>query len=895
MLTDMYKAFLSQQASLWPWSDYDDQNLHSDGSHGLFNEMMRDHSGHVCFAGPEAVNYLSPGYPVSGACDTSSYVNIPKLLDLATGGKYKWGTAKEVKEKRAAAAKAKAMARGQPRHSAAASAQSLDAPPPISFDRTNVNVCWFQQVDVLRDWWAVAEHKRHLGFAGRMVLGFSLEASVPPNGRRNGGKVLEALQTEIWRYALETCGPKAPPQSAVSKSSLRPETSAVMSEAIYQEVASVRADRQRLKYALRAALGKWEYWFCSIAFFNNLIEAGLSPRHTAACISDNALKCALRFLDQRLLFGSRVLQTEIDRKFHGDLQRPTVSQLTEADEKVAEVLRAMPGAVLTHSAMQGRLAAYRRRQQESAEDVSQRRRAVWERAEALGLGQIQTQGRSSEAFCKFPRSAELDSVLQRLGVPTESWLPCRVEPQEHAELPVTPSLPSMSGGARGAAAKPKAAGKPKAQPKAKAQAHAAGARGPGRPAKDAVNPYTVVSTELVQPDQDYQGAEDFLRRQKEWAASLVPGKVVRVRHQWYPVSSGHRVLLWCNSCQACQGRKGWRGYVTYKADTREQTREFTPLTCHGDFAVLREWSPLTSTTEARLREKLQHCPRASLYDLQSIISECQPAAVADQWLRTWAKHHRPRSADQKRTAFAWARSDWDQLTRDFGTLDALLEDPPATWPDALKVVAADYHADHTCVVFVNPALFAHVLEQVTNKDYIKLCGDGTFRLVRGEWVLLTLGVLSKHYARASSVYAFRTTFTPLMFALASKESSDTYGLLLRSACHCASKLAGLDFTVAVRQYHADWHKGEEVARRTVLENSVRVADFAHLTGACRRSRHEQDIDVAGRAWRAGIFSTVRRHLSPQERRAPAPMCADSSLVPQDNRPTVQNASGPAAG
>ena len=101
-----------------------------------------------------------------------------------------------------------------------------------------------------------------------------------------------------------------------------------MSEAIYQEVASVRADRQRLKYALRAALGKWEYWFCSIAFFNNLIEAGLSPRHTAACISDNALKCALRFLDQRLLFGSRVLQTEIDRKFHGDLQRPTVSQLT---------------------------------------------------------------------------------------------------------------------------------------------------------------------------------------------------------------------------------------------------------------------------------------------------------------------------------------------------------------------------------------------------------------------------------------------------------------------------------------------------------------------------------------------------------------------------------------
>jgi hypothetical protein len=42
---------------------------------------------------------------------------------------------------------------------------------PLVFSQANVNVCWFQQVSVLRDWWVVAERKRNLGFIGRFVLG----------------------------------------------------------------------------------------------------------------------------------------------------------------------------------------------------------------------------------------------------------------------------------------------------------------------------------------------------------------------------------------------------------------------------------------------------------------------------------------------------------------------------------------------------------------------------------------------------------------------------------------------------------------------------------------------------------------------------------------------------
>ena len=84
LVSDMCVRFLQGQGDLWPWADQEDQNLHSDGTHGLFNEQTRDHSGHVCFVGPEAVNYLSPLYAEKGVCDTSAYVNLPKLLECAT-------------------------------------------------------------------------------------------------------------------------------------------------------------------------------------------------------------------------------------------------------------------------------------------------------------------------------------------------------------------------------------------------------------------------------------------------------------------------------------------------------------------------------------------------------------------------------------------------------------------------------------------------------------------------------------------------------------------------------------------------------------------------------------------------------------------------------------------
>ena len=101
LLASAYLHYIQRQHVLWPYARELDGNMHSDGSHGLFNERMRATRGHLLFAGPEAVNYLSPEYPDRGRCNKSSYVDMPRLLDLSTGGRYKWGTATEIKEHKA--------------------------------------------------------------------------------------------------------------------------------------------------------------------------------------------------------------------------------------------------------------------------------------------------------------------------------------------------------------------------------------------------------------------------------------------------------------------------------------------------------------------------------------------------------------------------------------------------------------------------------------------------------------------------------------------------------------------------------------------------------------------------------------------------------------------------
>ncbi|CAJ1330914.1 unnamed protein product, partial [Effrenium voratum] len=181
----------------------------------------------------------------------------------------------------------------------------------------------------------------------------------------------------------------------------------------------------------------------------------------------------------------------------------------------------------------------------------------------------------------------------------------------------------------------------------------------------------------------------------------------------------------------------------------------------------------------------------------------------------------------------------------------------------LKIAGALFDPGQTVVAFCNPMLLRETLLGLTNQAYIKICGDGTYRLTEGEWALLSLGVLSKRYSRADGVDAFRTTFSPLVFGLASKESRATYQVLMEALCACAQRFADVNLRDKCKQYHADMHAGEDLAQKSIFTNACRVLDWAHLIGACNRpAKLPETADEKIKAFRSGAFATAGKHLRP---------------------------------
>ena len=96
----------------------------------------------------------------------------------------------------------------------------------------------------------------------------------------------------------------------------------------------------------------------------------------------------------------------------------------------------------------------------------------------------------------------------------------------------------------------------------------------------------------------------------------------------------------------------------------------------------------------------------------------------------------------------------------------------------LHVANSVFSEAATALVLTHPKLTQTVIGQLENKQYIKLCGDGTFRLIRQGWALITVGVLTKKYDAVDKRRAFATTFNPLAYAIANTESEATYSAVL---------------------------------------------------------------------------------------------------------------------
>ena len=177
----------------------------------------------------------------------------------------------------------------------------------------------------------------------------------------------------------------------------------------------------------------------------------------------------------------------------------------------------------------------------------------------------------------------------------------------------------------------------------------------------------------------------------------------------------------------------------------------------------------------------------------------------------------------------------------------------------LRVVDMSLAAASVCAPLVCPALLHSVLSLTPKPWNFKFSADGKHRLLFQNYVLLTLGINVKNWSKRkdAKMFAFRSSFLPLAFAIADKENEQAYTSLARSVFHVAQTL-GHDLQPAhALQWHGGQHKGIEAARQQVCPSARRVSDWAHVMGATSKG----PAGVPGLARQTPITSQLSKFVA----------------------------------
>lgn len=107
----------------------------------------------------------------------------------------------------------------------------------------------------------------------------------------------------------------------------------------------------------------------------------------------------------------------------------------------------------------------------------------------------------------------------------------------------------------------------------------------------------------------------------------------------------------------------------------------------------------------------------------------------------------------------WCRCHWQALHR---STVPFLEQACLSQSHALCLVDPLLDVQHTVVVRFQPAMVHRGFELLVNHMYIHMCDDGTCRMVRTEWVLMTLGGLAQHAMETSRTADRSATHLPVV-------------------------------------------------------------------------------------------------------------------------------------
>ena len=681
------------------------------GNNNRIQNRWRLLDGCLLLYGPESKPILDPHFPTKKTVDTGKFLDLTRWLECANGGRFEWGTGQDEKDRAS-------------RKSRQEGTECL----PTTFEPTNINMCLFQQCALFEEWWCQVEASHKCGFSARILMSPTARAIVDGDTGLQDPEPVCKLMQKIWRHVLSVYGPQSALKTRQMTTTLEAQE---IVRALYYDLAE-EEDQGGWGSAAKSSLGKMEYRVPSAACLTFLATSALQAHPTDGVLDDNAMKCALRHFDLRVVHTCSI----IDACIRACARKASSSKAAASSAirpTTARVLESCVKDPILFSHMSQRFVSLR------GADKFDARLALLRELERLGLGQVkETRRRVNEdnravAFYRFPLSPTVQESLCRLGVAESFWHPSL----PIASSPATPTTTAAITPAMQGAGKRGRRQEEEQQQDQGGQEEEVVRKGGRKSAEEVGRIYTQKS--VIACENPFLDKKAFMEHERRWATATVPGQQLALRRQYCAYKGGHKIFLWCNSCTSCKERSGWRGYSIYDDATKQITRAYTPQDQRGDFKAVKTWNPLTATAEHGLKAFVADNHRFTLQDLVKVVEKHQ-ARPSDTFLSTWAKNHRPHrgTPEDRLTSHKWVEADWRQLERELGTVHNLTEAS-----DTLKITASVHTDDATVVVFCNPLLLKETLGRLDNQKYIKLCGDGTFRLTRDEWVLMTVGVLSK--------------------------------------------------------------------------------------------------------------------------------------------------------
>ena len=299
--------------------------------------------------------------------------------------------------------------------------------------------------------------------------------------------------------------------------------------------------------------------------------------------------------------------------------------------------------------------------------------------------------------------------------------------------------------------------------------------------------------------------------------------------------------LFCISHKTPEGSPcPWVGRVNYNLKSGTVRVTGPPLEAHGAIEIKNHRGVL-STRQRLIKETCDASADAAdvLQKLEDpeVVAELPDSTTVASPPKLPQVHgllKRERQASRPAHELPRARCGWRAHDLQFVVDRTGVVAPPTAQRDdsRLRVVDAALESpDRTHIALLCPKHVRTTLSLVTNRRYVKLSLDGTFRMVFGNYFLLTVGLNTKHWTRVASAYKFTSTFHELGFALAHSENARAYQAIV-DAVLTVSDAVGVPIAPAdIRQWHSDLHLGIKLAHDKIAPHSQRVLDWAHVTGA----------------------------------------------------------------